>query len=144
MAPTTPIQPGQRRAGLGACPLGSRFSELLGQVEAELAGRARTPLDALAAFAEAELGLGVEDLLGAWARPALDELADHREALDAAEPDAEALELLGDVLRLAWRRHGLNDPSAEADEELSARIEGAERQQHQASARHDTTRSEVE
>jgi hypothetical protein len=71
-------------------------------------------------------------------------LDEHRKALKAAEPDSDGLALLGDVLRLAWRRHGLNDPAAEADDELSARMEAAERRQHQASARHDTTRSEVE
>jgi hypothetical protein len=68
------------------------------------------------------LGVSLEDLLGAWARPALDELAEHQAALEAAEPDAEGLELLGDVLRLAWRRHGLNDPTAEVDDELRAKL----------------------
>jgi hypothetical protein len=50
-----------------------------------------------------------------------------RNVLDAAQPDAEGLELLGDVLRLAWRWHGLNDPAAEADDQLRTRIEAAER-----------------
>jgi hypothetical protein len=36
------------------------------------------------------------------------------------------------VLRLAWRRHGLNDPTAEADDELRARFEAAERRVHDA------------
>jgi hypothetical protein len=111
--------------------LGARFSELLDGLAAELAGMARTPRDALAAFAGAELGLALEDLMGAWARPALDELAEHREALEAAEPEAEALALLGDVMRLAWRRQGLNDPAAEADDELRARMEAAERRTHE-------------
>jgi hypothetical protein len=62
-------------------------------------------------------------------------LCSAREALDVAEPDAEGLELLGDVLRLAWRRHGLNDPSAEADEELPARMEAAERRSQGAAER---------
>ena len=51
---------------------------------------------------------------------------------EAAEPDSEALELLGDVLRLAWRRHGLQDPTAEADDGLRARMEAAERRAHAA------------
>ncbi len=56
---------------------------------------------------------------------ALQTLAEHAEALDAAEPDAEELARMGDVLRLAWRRHGLNDPTAEIDEELRGRYEAA-------------------
>lgn len=107
--------------------LGTRFSALLDRVASDLAGMARTPRDALAAFAESELGLSIGDLLGAWARPALDTLAEYQDVLDATEPDAEGLALLGDVLRLAWRRNGLGDPSAEADDELRARLETAER-----------------
>jgi hypothetical protein len=87
------------------------------------ATKGRTPRDALAAFAEAELGVPLADLLGAWAPPALAILAMHAEALDAAEPDPEALALYGDVLRLAWRRHGLRDRTAEPDDELRERVE---------------------
>jgi hypothetical protein len=115
-----------------ACRLGSRFSKLLDRVEKDLAGRARTPHDALARFAEVELGLSLEDLLSAWAGPVLDELAEHREALEAAEPDAEGLQLLGDVLRLAWRRQGLHDPTDEVDDELRAKIEAAEQRAREA------------
>ena len=108
--------------------LGARFSEALDGLASDLAGVARAPRDALAAFAEDVLGLTVDDLTGAWAQPALETLAKHREALDAAETDAEGVALLGDVLRLAWRRHGLNDPTAEVDDELRARFEAAQRQ----------------
>ena len=106
-------------------PIGTRFSEVLDTLAADFAGKARMPRDALAAFAETELGLSLDDLLGAWGSPALPELADHRDALDAAEPDAEGLALAGDVLRLAWRRHGLNDPTAEIDDALRERFEAA-------------------
>jgi hypothetical protein len=102
--------------------LGAHVSEALDGLASDLAGLARTPRDALAAFAEAELGLSLDVLLGAWGKTALGPLGEHREALDAAEPDAEGLSLLGDVLRLAWRRHGLNDPTAEPDDELRARL----------------------
>ena len=64
-------------------------------------------------------------LMGAWGATALDRLAEHAEALDAAEPAAEGLALMGDVLRLAWRRHGLNDPTAEVPDELRERFEAA-------------------
>jgi hypothetical protein len=93
---------------------------------------ARTPRDALAAFAEAELGVPLSDLLGAWAPEALSNLAVHAEALDAAEPDPEALALYGDVLRLAWRRHGLRDRNAEPDDELRERMEAALRRTDEA------------
>ena len=112
--------------------LGTRFSEVLDQLASDLAGLARTPRDALAGFAEEELGLGLDDLLGAWARPALETVAGHRDALDAAEPDADGLELIRDVLGLAWRRHGLNDRTAEPDDELRARVEAAQRGAHDA------------
>jgi hypothetical protein len=104
---------------------GTRISGMLERATVDLAGMARTPRDALSAFAEAELGVPLGDLLGAWAPGAVETLADHAEALDAAEPDPEGLSLLEQVLRLAWRKHGLNDPDAAVDEELRARIEGA-------------------
>jgi hypothetical protein len=104
---------------------GNRLSEALERLAVELAGMARTPRDALASFAEDELGVTLDVLLGAWARPAIDTLAAHAEALDAVEPDAEGLALLGDVLRVAWRRHGLQDDTAEIDDELRARFETA-------------------
>ena len=91
------------------------------------ATKARTSRDALAAFAQAELGMPLSDLLGAWATPAVVILAMHAEALDAAEPDPEALALYGDVLRLGWRRHGLRDRTAEPDDELRERVEVASR-----------------
>ena len=39
------------------------------------------------------------------------------------EPDPEALAFNGDVLRLAWRRHGLKDPTAEISDDLRERYE---------------------
>ena len=84
----------------------------------------------LGALARDELGLSLDALLGAWGRPALDALAEHAEALDAAEPNAEGLELLMRVLGVAWRRHGLNDPSAEVDDDLRAAHEAAQRREH--------------
>jgi hypothetical protein len=112
--------------------VGTRFSETLGALGSTLAARARTPRDGLAAFAEQELGLTLDDLLGAWGKNALAQLAEHADALDAAEPDTDELALMGDVLRLAWRRHGLSDPSAEIDDELRARYESLERRAHDA------------
>ena len=112
--------------------VGTRFSELLDALAAEIAGRARTPRDALAAFAEGELGLTLDDLLGAWGQTAVPTLAEHAEALGAAEADPEALALNGDVLRLVWRHHGLNDPTAEIDDELREKFEAAERGAHDA------------
>ena len=109
---------------------GGRFSEALDQLASDLAGLARTPRDALAGFAEEELGLGLDDLLGAWARPAVEIVAEHRGALEAAEPDADGLALLRDVLGLDWRRHGLGDPTAEVGDELRARFEAARRGEH--------------
>jgi hypothetical protein len=88
---------------------------------------ARTPRDALGAFAEAELGVSLADLLQAWAPGACETLDMHAEALDEAEPNPEALALHGEVLRLAWRKHGLNDPDAEIDDELRERVEAASR-----------------
>ena len=82
------------------------------------------------ALAADELGLSLDALLGAWGRPALDTLAEHTTALDAAEPDAEGLELLMRVLDLAWRRRGLNDPTAELDDDLRAAYEAAQRRAH--------------
>ena len=76
------------------------------------------------------MGLSLDALLGAWGRTALDTLAEHADALDAAEPDAEGLELLMRVLGVAWRRHGLNDPTAEMDDDLRAAYEAAERRAH--------------
>ena len=110
--------------------MGARFSAALDTLALDLAGMARTPRDALAAFAQEEMGLSLDALLGAWGRPALDTLAEHAEALDAAEPDAAGLELLRRVLGVAWRRHGLNDPSAEIDDDLRAAYEAAERRAH--------------
>jgi hypothetical protein len=104
--------------------VGATFSEALEQVTGMLAGRARTSRDALAAFAEDELGLSLADLLAAWGGYALNRLAEHAEALDAAEPNADDLALAARVLNLAWRRHGLNDPTAEIDD-LRARFEAA-------------------
>ncbi len=43
-------------------------------------------------------------------------LAEHAEALDAAEADSEGLELLRDVLRVAWRMHELDDTNANMEE----------------------------
>ena len=101
----------------------------------KLAEQARTPRDALADFCREELGLGIDDLLGAWAQPALAVLEEHRDALDAAEVDAPSREMLGRVLRVAWRRRGLNDPSAEIDEETRGALEGARmKRDEQASA----------
>ena len=71
------------------------------------------------------LGEPLDVLVGAWGATALDRLAEHAEALDAAEPDAEELALMGEVLRLAWRRHGLNDTTAEVPDELRERCEAA-------------------
>ena len=107
---------------------GNRLSGMLERASVDLAGLARTPRDALAAFAKTEMGVALADLLGAWAPGAVETLADHAEALDAAEPDSERLDVFGEVLRRAWRRHGLNDPDAEMDDELRARIEGALRE----------------
>ena len=86
--------------------------------------------DALAAFAQDELGLSLDALLGAWGGAALDTLAEHAEALDAAEPDGEELALLGQVLGIAWRRQGLNDRTVEVDDELRARSEAAQWRTH--------------
>ena len=112
--------------------VGRTFADLFGDLSRILTVRARTSRDALGAFAENELGLPLDDLLGAWGKPALDPLARHAEALDAAEPSAEGLSLLGDVLRVAWRRHGLNDPEAEVDDDLRERYELALRSDHGA------------
>ena len=48
-----------------AYSLGSRFSEALDGLASDLAGMARTPRDALVAFAQQELGLTLDALLGA-------------------------------------------------------------------------------
>jgi hypothetical protein len=108
-----------------ASHLGNHFSEALDRLTVTLAISARTPRDGLAAFCRDELGVSLDDALGAWGRPALAELVEHSEALDAAEPDEQEIELLGRVLRIAWRREGLNDPTAEFDDELKAAIEAA-------------------
>ena len=84
----------------------------------------------LGAPARDELGLSPDGLLDAWGRPALDTLAEHAEALDAAEPDPEGLELLMRVLGVAWRRHSLNDPTAEVDDDPRAAYEAAQRRAH--------------
>lgn len=109
-------------SGEGACSL---------SLASDLAGQARTPRDALAAFVEDELGVRLDDLMGAWASPAVEVLAEHAEALDAAEADAEGLELLRDVLRVAWRMHELDDTNANM-EELRARYEVLQRRAHDA------------
>jgi hypothetical protein len=100
-----------------------RCSQVLNGLASEMASKARTPRDALAAFAADDLGVGLDDLMGAWARPALDALAAHTDALEAAEADGKGVELLRDVLRVAWRRHGLQDATAEIDDELRERYE---------------------
>jgi len=115
-----------------AYSLGGRCSQALDGLASDLAGLARTPRDALAAFAADDLGVSIDDLMGAWASPALASLAAHRDALEAAEADGEGVELLRDVLRLAWRRHGLGDPDAEIDDELRGRAEAALRRAHDA------------
>jgi hypothetical protein len=102
--------------------LGSRFSSLSDKVAADLSASTRNPRDALAAFAQDDLGLPLDVLLGAWAPHALAILAEHAEALDAAEPNAYELALSARLLNLAWCRHGLNDPTAEADDELRAAL----------------------
>jgi putative transposase len=63
---------------------GSRVSGLLAELAPHLAGCARTPRDALAAFSEREMGVTLLDLLGAWGEPATTKLAAHAGALDAA------------------------------------------------------------
>jgi hypothetical protein len=88
---------------------------------------ARTPGIAPPAFVKCELAMCLDVLLGAWAKPAIDALAEDAEALDAAEPDTDGLALLGETLRLPWRRHGLNDPTAEIPDELRERYEAAMR-----------------
>jgi hypothetical protein len=113
------------KASARAYRLETTFTDALDRLAAELARRAKTPREALAAFAQDELGVAFDDLLGAWAKPAMYALAQHAEALNAAEPDAEGLELLGDVLRVTWRRHGLRDPTAEIDDKLRERYEAA-------------------
>lgn len=113
-------------AAARAYRLGTRFSDLIDRLTTELCTDARTPRDALAAFCDAELGLRLEDLLGAWAQPALETLGEYQDALDTADTDAEGQELLGDMLRVAWRLHGLNDRTAELNDELRARMEAAE------------------
>jgi len=105
-----------------------QFSAVLDELEATLAASARTPRDGLAALCNDEMGLSLEVALGAWGRPALAELAVHAELLDAAEPDADELELFAKVLGIAWRREGLNDPTAEFDDDLREAIEAAYRE----------------
>ena len=103
--------------------VGDHVTKALDTLASAFAARARTPRDGLAAFARDELGVPLDVLLGAWGATAIGRLAQHAEALDAAEPAAEELALMGDVLRLAWRRHGLNDPTAEVPDELRERFE---------------------
>jgi hypothetical protein len=108
--------------------LGERFSSLLDKIAADVAASARNPRDALAAFAQQRLGLSLDVLLGAWSPQASTILAEFSEALDAAEPDADELALSARVLELAWRRHGLLDSTAEADDELKAKMLAYEEQ----------------
>ena len=99
-----------------------RFSALLDQIAADIAASARSPRDSFAAFAQDTLGLSPDVLLGAWGPQAQAILAEFSDALDAAEPNADEQALSARVLDLAWRRHGLMDPTAEADDDLKAAI----------------------
>lgn len=97
---------------------GVHFSDVLDEIERTVAATARTTRDGLASFAEERLGLSVKVLLGAWGHSSLATVAEHAHLLDAAHVDADDLALLTCVLDLAWRKHGLNDQTAEPDEEL--------------------------
>ena len=112
-------------AAARAFRVGGILSEALDRLAAELAVSARTPRDGLAAFCRDDLGLTLDDVLGAWGQPARAELAEHAEALDAAQPREREIELLGRVLHIAWRREGLHDPTAEFDDELRAAVEAS-------------------
>jgi hypothetical protein len=110
--------------------LGNHLSDVLDELTTTLATSARTPRDGLAAFCQDDLGLPLDVVLGAWGRPALAELSEYAETLDAVEPNSDEIELFGRVLRIAWRREGLHDQSAEDqsaefDDELRAAIEAA-------------------
>jgi hypothetical protein len=89
----------------------------------DLAADARAPWEAFGRFCREQLGLPPEVLVAAWARPALVNLDDFAAALDAAEPDAAAVETLADVLCCAWRRRALGDETAEIGEDTRAALE---------------------
>jgi hypothetical protein len=108
-----------------AYTVGTDFGDVMDQIAESLAASARTTRDGLAKFAENELGLTLDVLLGAWGGQSLAMVAEHSEALDAAEPDAENLALFARTLDVAWRRHGLMDPTAEPDTELRAAVKAA-------------------
>lgn len=102
---------------------GSRISATLAATVSLLAGKSRTPRDALAALAEHDLGVSLDDLLNAWAPGASETVAEHAEILEDAEADAAGIELHVEVLRRAWRRHALEDPTAEMDDALRERVD---------------------
>jgi hypothetical protein len=104
-----------------------RFSEVLDQIAASLAASARMPRDAYARFGDEVMGVPFEVLLRAWGRPVLALLDEHGAALDAAEEDAEGYALMSDVLRLAWRRNGLNLSCDGEVGDLRARFEALQR-----------------
>ena len=94
--PELPVEDDEVDAAIGdPDDLVATLARVLDGVAEKLAAEARTPRDALADFCREELGLSVEDLLGAWAQPALAVLEEHRDALDAAEVDAASREMLG-------------------------------------------------
>jgi hypothetical protein len=112
-------------AGDRAYSAGKDFGGVLDQIAASVAASARTTRDGLGAFAETELGVSVDVLFGAWGCSSLPIIAEHADALDAAEADAEGLDLFARTLDVAWRKHGLLDASVEPDDELRAVAEAA-------------------
>ncbi len=89
--------------------LAESYGRILDQVAAELANDARVLWEAFGCFSRDELGLEAETVIGAWARPALDVLEEHRAALDAATASPTSVEETTAAFRAAWRRRILGE-----------------------------------
>jgi hypothetical protein len=124
----TPRRPADEDPGLAAATERAAehrrlFERLCDRLGARVAAEVRISWDAFGRFCRDDLGLEPEALVAAWARPALANLEEHRAALEAAEPEAGAVDVLLDVLRYAWRRRALRDQTAEISPETQARLE---------------------
>ena len=111
-----------------AAELRATYERVVEMLATQAAADARAPWEAFERFCREELDLPPRTVIAAWARPALGNLDEFAAALEAAEPDARAVDTLADLLRCAWRRRALGDETAEISEDTRAALAAEQRE----------------
>lgn len=124
-----------------AAEMRATYDRIVGSMAGGLAAEARGTWDGFGRFCRDELNLAPEEVIAAWARPALTEIEHFRPALDAAEPEPTNIEALAAVLRYAWRCRALGDPASDAEETARQALEAADEARRSVVA-HDEAASE--